>query len=184
MEIKITTTQILKILYVLSWIIFVGLCVEAGGFIFNAFFTSVINRIDAKHFWQQVDLSNLYNYDHGYFLVVTFLMIIVSVLRALLFYLIVKILHDKKLNISQPFNKETGKFIFNVAYLSFGIGLFSWWGVKYAEWFSSKGVTMPDVEHLRFGGADVWLFMSVTLFVIAQIFKRGIEIQTENELTI
>jgi hypothetical protein len=30
----------------------------------------------------------------------------------------------------------------------------------------------------------VWLFMSVTLFVIAQIFKRGIEIQTENELTV
>jgi hypothetical protein len=33
-------------------------------------------------------------------------------------------------------------------------------------------------------GADVWLFMGVTLFVIAQIFRRGIEIQTENELTV
>jgi len=45
-------------------------------------------------------------------------------------------------------------------------------------------VKMPDTQHLRLGGADVWLFMSVTLFVIAQIFKRGIEIQTENELTV
>jgi len=43
---------------------------------------------------------------------------------------------------------------------------------------------MPDVQYLRLGGADVWLFMGVTLFVIAQIFKRGIEIQTENELTV
>jgi len=184
MEIKISTAQILKILYVLSWIIFVGLCIEAGGFIFNAFFTSVINPIDARHFWQQVDLSGLYNYDHGYFFVVTFIMIVVAVMRALLFYLIVKILHDKKLNMAQPFTKETGKFIFNVAYLSLGIGIFSWWGSKYSEWFISKGVKMPDIQYLRLGGADVWLFMSVTLFVIAQIFKRGIEIQTENELTI
>jgi hypothetical protein len=43
---------------------------------------------------------------------------------------------------------------------------------------------MPDIEHLRLGGADVWLFMGVTLFVIGHIFKRGIEIQSENELTV
>lgn len=43
---------------------------------------------------------------------------------------------------------------------------------------------MPDVRQLSFGGADVWLFMGVTLLVIAYMFKRGIEIQSENELTI
>jgi len=43
---------------------------------------------------------------------------------------------------------------------------------------------MPDTQHLRLGGADVWLFMGGILFFIAQIFKRGIEIQTENELTV
>ena len=43
---------------------------------------------------------------------------------------------------------------------------------------------MPDTQLLHLGGADVWLFMAVILFIIAQIFKRGIEIQTENELTV
>jgi hypothetical protein len=183
MKIKISTTQILKILYVLSWIIFIGVCIEAGGFIVNAFF-ALANPGIVKHLWQQVDLSSLYAYDHGYFFVVTFFMSIVAIMRALLFYLIIKILHGKKLNISQPFNNETGKFIFSLAYLSLGIGLFSFWGVKYSEWLANQGVKMPDIQYLRLGGADVWLFMSVTLFVIAQIFKRGIEIQTENELTI
>jgi hypothetical protein len=37
---------------------------------------------------------------------------------------------------------------------------------------------------LHLGGADVWLFMGVILYIIAQIFKRGIEIQAENELTV
>ena len=43
---------------------------------------------------------------------------------------------------------------------------------------------MPDIQYLKFGGADVWLFMGIILLVIAQIFKRGVEIQSENELTI
>ena len=85
---------------------------------------------------------------------------------------------------AQPFNSEVGRFIFALSYLSLGTGLFSWWGVKYAGWLSTKGVTMPDIQNMRLGGADVWLFMGVVLFVIAQIFKRGIEIQTENDLTI
>ena len=85
---------------------------------------------------------------------------------------------------AQPFNKEFGRFIFYVSYLALGIGLFSNWGVNYTDWFVGQGVKMPDIQHLRLGGADVWLFMSVTLFVIAHIFKRGIEIQSENELTI
>ena len=180
MELKITTKQMLKILYVLSWIIFIGVCIEAGSFIFNAFFTLLINPNNASYF----NLSNLYGYDAGYFFVVLLIMSIVAVMRAFMFYLIVKILRDKKLDLSQPFNKEVGTFIFNLSYLALGIGLFSYWGVKYTMWLVNQGVKMPDIQYLRLGGADVWLFMGVTLLVIAHIFKRGIEIQSENELTI
>ncbi len=180
MEIKIGTKQGLKLLYILSWIIFTGVCIEAGGFIFNAIFTPSA----AKHLWQQVDLTSLYSYDSGYFLVVMSVMSIVAVMRALLFYLIVKILHDKKLDMLQPFSEAVGRFIFRVAYLALGIGLFSNCGANYTEWLVTQGVKMPDIEQLRLGGADVWLFMGVTLVVIGQIFKRGIEIQAENELTV
>ena len=181
---KITTKLTLQILYVLSWIIFVGTCIEAGGFIFNTFFTLAINPIDAKHYWEGLDLSNLYNYDHGYFFAETFHMIMVAVMRAWLFYLIIRILADKKLDLSQPFSSKVGRFLFNISYIALMIGILSWWGVKNTEWLVSKGVKLPDIQYLRLGGADVWLFMGVTLYVIAQIFKRGIEIQTENELTV
>jgi len=180
----ISTKQILKILYILSWIIFIGVCVEAGGIIFNAFFALVINPANARYFWSGADLSALYAWDKGYFFVETLMMSIVAVMRSIMFYLIVKILYDKKLNISQPFNKETGRFIFNISYLALAIGVFSGWGAKYVQWFVRQGVKMPDIQSLRLDGADVWLFMGIILFVIAQIFKRGIEIQTENELTV
>jgi DUF2975 family protein len=181
---KINTNQILKILLILSWIIFIGVCIEAGGSMFSAFYTLVINPINAATFWVGNDLSRLYKYDPGHFFAETLLISITAVMKAFIFYLIVKILQDKKLNMSQPFNNEVRLFIIKLSYLAFGIGLFTWWGVKYTEWLVSQGVKMPDTQHLRLGGADVWLFMSVILFVIVQIFKRGIEIQTENELTV
>ncbi|MDD2799179.1 MAG: DUF2975 domain-containing protein [Bacteroidales bacterium] len=184
MEIKITTKQILKVLHVISWIIFIGLCINAGGVIFNTFFTLVLNPIAARNLWQEVDLSSLLSFDKGQFIAESLFINIVAVMKAILFYLIVKILHNKKIDFSQPFNVEISQFISNMAYLALGIGLFSYWGENYTKWLITQGVSMPDIQDLRLDGADVWLFMGIILIVIAQIFKRGVEIQSENELTI
>ena len=181
---KTRTKLILKILYVLSWVIFIGVSIEAGGSIFSAFYTLVINSINARTFWEGNDLSELYAYGREHFFKETLLISIAGVLKACMFYLFINLLHNKKVNKSQPFNNKVRLFIIKVSWLALGIGLFTWWGVKYTEWLVMQGVKMPDTQHLRLGGPDVWLFMSVTLFVIAQIFKRGIEIQSENELTV
>ncbi len=139
MEIRINTKQILKILYILSWIIFIGVCIEAGGSIFSAFYTLVINPVNARTFWEGNDLSGLYKHDPGQFFAETLLISIASVMKACMFYLIIKILHDKKLNMSQPFNREVRLFIIKLSCLAFGIGLFTWWGVKYTEWLVKQG---------------------------------------------
>lgn len=175
---------ILKVLNVVSWILFLGICIEAGAFIFNAFFTLFLNPDGATSFFTEVNLSELYAHNQSYYVTVISLMIIAAVLKALMFYLIVKIFHEKKLTFSQPFNETVRQFISKVAYLALGIGLFSFWGAKVVGNIVNEGVKMPDIQHLRLGGADVWLFMGVTLLVIAQIFKKGIEIQNENDLTI
>jgi Protein of unknown function (DUF2975) len=181
---KISTNLVLQILHVIAWIIFIGVCIEAGGSIFSAFYTLVINPINAATFWVGNDLSALYKYDPGHFFAETLHICIAGVLKACIFYLIVKILYYKKLDMSQPFNNEVRLFIIKISWLAFGIAFFTWRGVKYTEWLVSQGVKMPDTQHLRLGGADVWVFMGVILFVIAQIFRRGIEIQSENELTV
>lgn len=183
MELKMNTKQVLNLLLIFCWIIFVGLCIEAGAFITNAVF-AIINPAIIPRLWQQVDLSELYKYNYGYFFVLTLIVGIVSVIKAWLFFLMIKTLHNKNLNVHQPFNKELRHFVFYLSYLALGIGLFSAYGIKYSAWIGAQGVKMPDSQDLRIGGADVWLFMAVILFVIAHIFKRGIEIQTENELTI
>lgn len=185
MEIKITVDQILKVLQILSWIIFLGLCVEAGAIAVNTFITLFIHPTGVKNFWEGSEyLTALYGFDQGYFIVITLTMIIVAILKALMFYLIVKIFTDKKLKLSQPFSSELKSLIINQSYLALGIGLFSHFGAKYSVWLSNEGLNSADLQSLHIAGADVWLFMAVVLFVIAQVVKKGIEVQNENELTI
>lgn len=183
MEFKISAKQMLNVLKIMCWIIFIGLCVEAGGIIFNIFYTTLYNRTGAGFFWNQIDFSDLYQFDKGHFLVVTSIMSIIAILKAILFYLIVKMLHNKNLSIATPFNHMVKKFILIVAYIAIGIGFFSNYGVSYTEWLSQQGVKLPSIQLLKLGGADVWLFMGLVLIVLAYVFKRGIELQEEIDLT-
>lgn len=180
---KITTKQILAVLHILAWIIFIGLCIQAGGFSTNAVF-ALVNPSIVPRLWKEVDLTNLFEFNTMFFFIIMFTMSMVAILKALLFYQIIIVILEKRIHLDQPFNETLGRFILRVCYLSLLIGLFSLYGVEYSKWLITKGVIMPDTQDLHFGGPDVWLFMSVILFVIAQIFKRGMEIQSENELTV
>lgn len=183
MEIKITTTQVLKVLQVLSWVLFIGLCIEAGGILFNACYASFFNPKVSAHFWG-MDLSGLYAADRGAFIGISLIMIIVAVLKAVMFYLIVKLFTEKGLDLAQPFSPVLKRFIVHLSALAAGIGLFSFYGQWQYSMHLTRSIGMPDKLDLHFAGADVWLFMAVILFVIAQIVKRGIDIQQENDLTI
>ncbi|HPF51512.1 MAG TPA: DUF2975 domain-containing protein [Draconibacterium sp.] len=185
MEIKISTKQILKVLQILSWIIFFGLSVEAGGIVVNTILIFVKKPSVALNFWEETAyLTSLYQFDHGHFFAIALIMTIVSVLKAILFYLILKLFSEKKLDISRPFSMDLKNFIINLSSLSFGIGLFSYFGMKYSVWLTTQGAEKADLQALHLSGADVWIFMAVVLLVIGQIMKSGIEIQNENELTI
>lgn len=180
----ITTNHTLKALMVLAWIIFIGLCVDAGGVIFNTFYTMAVNPARASNFWGYIDLSALYSYDKGHFFVVCLLIMLSLVLRAVMFYLIVQIFYSKHVKFSAPFNKHAVRFIFSIASITLMIGVICKIGIEYSEGLAAKGISLPSYEKMHLEGFDIWLFMSVTLFIIGHIFKKGVEIQTENDLTV
>ncbi len=180
---KTKTDYFLKTLHVISWIIFIGVCIEAGGMIVNTILR-LSNPELSERLWAQVDLNDLYAHRQSDFITVATLMSIVALMRAIMFYLIIKIFHEKQLDVSQPFNDKMRGFMLNLAYLSLGIGVFAFWGARYTERLVTQGVNMPELRHMNFGGADVWLFMGIILLVIVRIYKKGIEIQNENDLTV
>lgn len=184
MELKITSEHIFKFLNVLAWIIFIGLCIEAGGFLFNSFYTLAYNPIGARYFWNHLDFSSLYNFDTVYLTSILFFVCGVVVLKALLFYYIVKLFYDKKFKLKEPFNTEVGSLFFKMSYITLFIGILIYISKNTFQWLIAQNVHLPNKESLHLSGGDVWLLMSVILYVIAHIFKRGIELQEENELTI
>lgn len=184
MEIRITTSHILKALLLLTWIIFIGLCVEAGAIIVNTFITLFINPDAVKNFWEGADILAIYQLDTNHFTVLAIVMIIIAVLKAVMFYIILKLLSEKKLDFTKPFNTHLKDFILKLSYLSFGIGLFTNCGSEFCLWLTTQGAKIASLESLNLTGSDVWFFMAIIFLVITQIIKKGIKIQSENELTI
>ena len=184
MEIKISTKTILLILHIILWIIFIGLAIDATGLLAKTIATLTLNPDDAAKFWRVIDLTEVYQFNETQYITLSSIIIIVASLKVILFYSIIRVFLNKNFNISAPFNEIFRKLILTLAYLSFGIGLFSSWGRKLTNQLSSYGLKLQGNEELHIEGAGVWLFMTIILFVIAQIFKKGIELQNIAWLTI
>src|ERR1700743_1177292 len=145
---NIPTPKIFQWLNGLAWVIFIGLCIQGGEVLFNAVFTLAINPIDAKHFLPGIDFSSLYAFGKGYFAAETTVMVLAAVVKAYMFYLIISILTNKKLNMAQPFSTEVGRFIFKLSYLALTVGVLSWAGIQYGNWLEQRGVKLPDMHSI------------------------------------
>ncbi len=178
---KPTTKLVLTMLHVTAWIVFLGLCVKTGAILYSFFVSLAINHEGAKNLYIGLDLSGLYNFDRGHYITVASFIVILSGLKAFLFYLAVKIF--LKINLVNPFSEDISLLISRIGYLALGIGILTVIANKYCEWLVKKGVAFPDLQSVL-GGAGEFLLLGGIIFIIAQVFKRGIEIQTENELTV
>lgn len=180
-KMKPTTKLILTILHVIAWIIFLGLCVKTGAILYSFIVSLAMTPEGAKNLYMELNLSGLYHYDRVYYIIIVSSIIVLSALKALLFYFVVKIF--LRINFVKPFSEDVARFISLIGYLALGIGVLTEIVNKSCDWLARQGVTFPDLQSVL-GGADEFLLLGAVIFMISQVFKRGIEIQTENELTV
>ena len=88
-------------LQIVAWVIFVGLCIEAGGLIVNFIF-SIYKPEFVQNLYQKLDLSELYNSNKWVFFGIYSFILFISLLKAHLFYMVIRLLST--LNLSKPFN--------------------------------------------------------------------------------
>lgn len=178
---KTTTKQVLTVMHIVTWIIFIGLCIQAGATLVSGVATLAFNPEGAKKFYMAIDLSGLYNHSVARYVGVVSLLVSLSALKACIFYYIIKIF--LKINMVHPFSEEVGVLISKVSYTALAVGLIGIGTHRYSKWLVSRGVEMPSLgEYI--GGSDEFLFLAAIVFVISQVFKRGIEMQSEQELTV
>ncbi len=171
---------ILKALNVVSWVIFIGLCVEAGALIFNFIFT-LFKPIASNNIYKGLNLSELYQNHFAHYVGLMSFVLSLAILKAYLFYFVVEIF--TKLNLGNPFNTEIAKLIEKIGFEAFVISIISIVAHQYTKGLIQDGLDVDTIESY-WNDSSAFMMMAAILFIISQIFKKGIELQNENDLTV
>lgn len=172
-----STQQILRILLIISWIIFIGLCIKVGVLIVSFVVSLFVNPKGAEDLYLGLNFSQLYEFGKWHYSAMMILIILIAGLKANLFFEVVKIL--TKININHPFSNSITKSIFKMSNISIQIGIVAIVSNIYTKLLMERKIFIGFNSE-----TSEFLFLAGILYVIAQIFKRGIELQSENELTV
>lgn len=162
------------------WLIFAGLSVQTGALLFNYIY-SIFKPIAAENLYLGLNLSSIYNQSFYLYSCLFSLIIGISFMKAYTFYLVLSLF--KILNLQKPFSIEVSNIISKISYLGFGVGLSGYIATKYTLQLSKKGYFVDEVSNF-WNDSFAYLMLSAILFVISLIFKKGIELQNEIDLTV
>jgi len=171
---------VFKFLEVVVWIIFVGLCIETGALVVN-FVYSLFNPLVLKNLYNKLDLSDLYQRKQYLFFLFYGFILSISFLKAFLFYEVIKLIG--KLDLQMPFSVFVSFQISRISKVTLSIGILSVIATEIVKTISQKGFDVNQLNEYWTDG-EAFIFMAAIIFIIATIFKRGIELQSENDLTV
>jgi hypothetical protein len=176
MKTKTNTETILVVMNVLVWITFIGLMIEAGALLVS-YGVSVVNEKAAMNLYKGQDWFNLRQYDFWHYTGIISLKASILIVEAYTAYLVIKVLSSIKM--TSPFTMEVAKKLEKIAYtlLLVWVAILLYNGQL--KWLS-KDVTGLQEMNL----STDFIFYAGLVFIVSQIFKKGVEIQTENELTV
>ena len=171
---------VFKGLHIVAWLIFVGLCIEAGGLVVNFAF-SVFNPEFVDKLYQKLDMSSLYNRSQWVFYGMYGFILTISILKAVLFYQVIQLL--SKLDWAKPFSETVARQITQISYSILSIGIISYIGRQTAKNMAHHGLITESLNPF-WADSQAYVLMAAVVYAIAVIFTRGVEIQNENDLTV
>lgn len=167
-------------LYAVVWLIFVGLSIEAGGLVVNFFF-SLYKPEFVQNLYQKLDLTEMYKNSRLAFFGIYSFILIISILKACLFYIVIRLMH--KMDLSKPFNSFVAKQISQISYFTLSIGLLSYIARQSAKNLMHHGFVTGNLNQF-WADSQAFILMGAVIYIIATIFKKGVDIQNENDLTV
>ena len=172
------TERILTILKILALLGAIGYSIECGSQLLS-FVASFINPGWAKRTYHaNPDIFALRDRFFVYYVYSMVVVIALSALKATVWYVMVDLL--TKLRLSTPFSIGVAVKLKRISSLLLVIWLIGLTPMMYVDWLSkTAGIQLPGLNI-----ADEYLFIAGIVYIIYQIFMRGIEMQEENQLTV
>ncbi len=177
---KWTKQPILMLITVIIWSIFIGLCIQAGTLIFT-FTYSLIQPIISKDLYEGLNLFSLQTQSKWQYIALVTLLISISILKAQLFYTMIRIFI--KIDLVHPFSNGIAILISKLSYIAFTLGVTQYLSGRFVKKLDTEVFQLMGVEN-HLSSSFEYFLISALIFAIAQVFKRGVEIQAENELTV
>jgi hypothetical protein len=87
------------------------------------------------------------------------------------------------MDLSKPFNSFVSEQITQISYCTFSIGILSYIARQTAKNLQHHGFVIDNLNKF-WGDSQAFILMAAVIYVIATIFKKGVEIQNENDLTV
>jgi hypothetical protein len=174
---KTKTLSILKIMKIITWIVFIGLCIKAGSIIISFFVSLFISQDAVKNLYLGLTLIDVYQTSIWHYIVFVTLLVLLTSLEAYIAYLVTRIF--LKLNLDHPFSVQVNLLVLKISHVALATGLVSLIANGYSKYLIGEGISL----HFNWGTTE-FIFLSGIIYILAQILRRGIEIQSENELTI
>jgi len=167
-------------LYIVAWLIFVGLSIEAGALIVNFFF-SLYKPEFLPNLYQKLDLTKMYTGNRLAFFGTYSFILIISILKACLFYIVISLMH--KMDLAKPFSTFVARQISRLSYYTLSIGLLSYLASQFAKNLMHHGFATDSLNQF-WADSQAFILMGAVIYIIATIFKKGVDIQNENDLTV
>lgn len=175
-----TNNFIFKGLLIIAWIIFIGLCIEAGGLLVN-FFVAHYEPDFVKNLYQKLDLTAIFKESKLAFYGIYSLILFVAILKAYLFYIVIKLMHN--MDLLKPFSTFVSRQILLLSYYTLTIGLVSYIGKQFSNNLTYYGLNSYNLNQF-WEDSQAYILMGAVIYIIATIFKKGVAIQNENDLTV
>jgi len=172
---KSKTEQLLKIMHVLAWIVFIGLLIKVGTIIIT-YFISIGNEEASKNLFDGLNLWDYRNHSFTQYSLILGYKVLLYAAEAHIAYLIIQLL--SKLNLEKPFSSRVQDLMQKISY-----SIFYLWIIAMIHNTHVQFIGMRYNFPIELFSSD-FIFLAGIIFIFAQIVKRGIELQSESELTI
>ena len=170
-------STILKLMYILFWIAFIGLCIKTGSLLFSFTVSLLVNNQAAGNLFPGFDLLDLLTYSKTHYIIIVSILILLTGMKAYIAYLAIKVF--MKFNLEKPFSVELTNFFLKISHVALGTGVLAILAKSYGQEISKNGVNIP----IEWGGSEI-LFFSGVIYLLAMVFKKGADLQHENDLTV
>lgn len=174
-ETTTNTDRVLMFMRILAWIAFIGFMIEAGA-ILVSYVVSLYNPEASKNMYIDLNLSETRQFNFWHYTGSVSFLFALSCFKAYISFLMIQAL--SQINMINPFKIEVARILEKISDVLVTITIIAIVSNGHTRSLEKEGIVQDKLD------LELYIFMALLVFIIAKIFKRGVEIQSEHELTV